>query len=141
MDFGGVIYLHDLSQPRVASMRENVMTPMKLSDFGIAPRVILATVDGNSLIARHRENQLKNITWQEVQTRQFTNTKDSAWSIVDNILGVSPTKMCYIRDKLDKIRDSLPKQSPKRRANFGFISRMFLGVSPFKEKIHQVDFY
>ena len=130
MQFGGVIYLHDLSQPRDVSKGKNVMTPMKLSDPEIAPRVILATVDGNGLNAKRRENQLKNTAWRKVRTRQFTNTKDSAWSIVDTILGIPPTgiKLSYIQDELDKIYDSLPKQLeiPKPASGvFGFIARLF----------------
>ena len=128
--FGGVIYLHDLSQPRDLSRGKNVMTPMKLSDPEIAPRVILATVEGNGFKEKHRENQLKITAWRKVKTLQFTNTKDSAWSIVDTILGISPTgiEMCYIQDELDKIYDSLPKQLeiPKPASGvFGFIARLF----------------
>ena len=104
MQFGGIIYLLDLSQPRNLPMGKNGMTPMKLSDHPeIAPRVILATVDGNGLMAKLRENQLKDTTWRKMQTRQFTNTKDSAWSIVDTILGTSPIKLCFIQDQLDTI--------------------------------------
>ena len=130
VQFGGVIYLHDLSQPRDVSRGKNVMTPMKLlSDPEIAPRVVLATVDGNGLKAEHREKQLKDTAWLKVQnTLQFTNTKDSAWSIVDTILGISPTgiKMCYIRDELDKICESLPTHFPKPASGFfGFFARLF----------------
>ena len=78
----------------------------------IVPRFILAMVDGNSSMAKLREKQLMDATWRNVQTQQFTNTKDSAWSIVDTILHISPTKLCYIQDELDRICDSLPKQFP-----------------------------
>lgn len=124
MQFCGIIYLHDLSQPRDFPKGKNVMTPMKLSDPEIAPRVILATVDGNGLMAKHRENQLKDTTWRKMQTRQFTNTKDSAWSIVDTILGTSPIKLCYIQDQLDTICATFPFPIPKAKGNlrdlFGF---------------------
>ena len=129
MQFGGIIYLHDLSQPRDVSRGKNVMTPMKLSesDPEIALRVILATVDGNGSKAKLRENQLKDTTWQKLKTQQFTNTKDSAWSIVDTILGISHTgiKLCYIQDELDKICDSLPKHFPKPKGIFGFFASLF----------------
>ena len=97
------------------------MTPMKLSDSEIAPRVILAAVDGNGLKAKYCENQLKN-TWREVKIQQFTKTKDSAWSIVDNILGISPTgiKLSYIQDELDKVYDSLPNHFLTPKGKFGF---------------------
>ena len=124
MQFGGIIYLHDLSQPRDVSRGKNVMTPMKLFEPEIASRFILATVDGNGLMAKHR-NQLKDITWRTVQTRQFTNTKDSAWSIVDVILGKSPMKLSYIQDRLDTICASLPKHFPKPKGAFGFFASLF----------------
>jgi hypothetical protein len=115
MQFGGVIYLHDLSHPRDVSRGKELMTPMKLSHPEIAPRVILATVDGSSSMAKHREKQLKDTTWRKLKTQQFTNTEDSVWSIVDTILGISPTgiKLSYIQDELDKICASLPKHLPK----------------------------
>ena len=131
MQFGGVIYLHDFSHPRVVSMGKNlnVMTPMKLSDPEIAPRVILATVDGNGLNANRHENRLKDTTWRELKSLQFTNTKDSAWSIVDAILGISPTgiKLLYIQDELEKICDSLPKHFTKRNKSFFRIFRNLFG--------------
>ena len=122
MQFGGVIYLHDLSQPRDV---EKVMTPLKLSDPEIALRVILATVDGNGLNAKARENRLNATISPELKTLQFTNTKDSAWSIVDAILGISPTgiKLFYIQDELDKVYDSLSKNVKKRKKFFLFGKR------------------
>jgi hypothetical protein len=136
MQFGGIIYLHDLSQTRFGS-RGDVMTPMKLSNpenCKIAPRVILATVDGNSSMAKLREKQLMDTTWRNVQTQRFTNTKDSAWSIVDTILDTYPTKLCYIQDELDRICDSLLKRSPKRIVGIhkllGFLVGTSRNVSP-----------
>ena len=105
------------------------MSPMKLlSSPEIASRVKLATVGESDLKAKRRDNQLKNTSWWMVRTLQFTNTKDSAWSIVDTILGISPTgiKLCYIQDELDKIYDSLPKHFPKMASGvFGFFSKLF----------------
>lgn len=124
MQFGGIIYLHDLSEPRVGSWG-NVMTPMKLSNpenCEIVPRFILAKVDGNGSMAKLREKQLMDTTWRNMQTQQFTNTKDSAWSIVDTILNISPTKLCYIQDELDRICDSLPKRFRKRI--FGILDKL-----------------
>ena len=129
MRFGGIIYLYDLSLPRDVSRGKDMMTPMKLSDpeLEIASRVILATVDGNGLMAKRRENQLKDTNWLKVRTREFTNTKDSAWSIVDTILGKleSPIKLCDIQDELDKICASLPKDFPKQKGIVGFFANLF----------------
>ena len=99
-----------------------MMTPTKLHypDH----RVILATVDGNSPMAIRRENELKATVWREVKTCRFMNTKDSAWSIVDTILGVNPIKLQYIQDELDKICTTLPTQSASR-LNWSFFSKLF----------------
>ena len=133
MQFGGIIYFHDLKQSRDVSRGENVnvpvMTPMRLSDREIAPRVILATVDGNGSEAKLRENRLKNTTWQNLRTQQFANTKKSAWSIVDTILAIPPTgiNLRYIQDELDKICNSLSKHPPKPKPQgfFGFFTNFF----------------
>ena len=90
------------------------MTPMKLSDPEIVSRVILTTVDGNGLMAKRRESQLKDTTWREMQIREFTNTQDSAWSIVDTMLSISPIKLCYIQDELDAICATFPKAKGDR---------------------------
>ena len=65
-------------------------------------RVILATLDGDSLTAKHRESQLKDTStiWRDVRTHQFVNTRDSAWSILDTILNIDPIKLQYIQDEL-----------------------------------------
>ena len=71
-------------------------------------------------MAKRRENQFKDTTWVEMQTREFTNTKDSAWSIVDTILGTSPIELCYIQDELDTICATCPKVKGKFQDLFGF---------------------
>ena len=102
------------------------MTPVKLSNSEIAPLVIIATVDGNNENAKHRKEQLKATTWQKLQIQQFTNTSDSAWSIVDTILGLQPIKLCHTQQELDKICKELPKQLPKQRGTlFNFFARLF----------------
>ena len=97
------------------------MTPTKL--FDLEHRVILATVDGNSDAAKLRESQLKDTIWQEMHTCQFMNTQDSAWSIVDTIIG-DPIKLQYIRDELDGICTTLPTQFAPR-PNRSFFSSLF----------------
>jgi hypothetical protein len=109
------------------------MTPVKLSNPEIAPRVIIATVGGNNKNAKRREEQLKATTWQRLQIRQFANTSDSAWSIVDTILGLPPITLRHIQRELDKICEELPQQLPRRRGTFfNFFARLFgLKVSSY----------
>ena len=87
------------------------MAPTKLSNPEPARRVILATVKGDRVTpsqADHREQQLKDKTWQEAvkggsQMCRFLNTKDSAWSIVDMILKRGTIELPCIQKELDGI--------------------------------------
>ena len=95
---------------------------MKLSNpenREIAPRFILAMVDRDSPGADVREEQLMR-TCPDVQTGQFTYTKESAWRIVDTILDsdIPPTELCHVQDELDRICGPLPKQFPMRKKRF-----------------------
>ena len=121
--------MHDLSEVREPSRGERRMGPTKL----LVPephRVILATVDGNSSIAKRRGSQLKDNVWRELQTRQFMNTQDSAWSILDTILGVYPIKLQLIQDELERICTTLPTQrTPRSNRSF------FLNLFSFKSKV------
>ena len=96
------------------------MTPKKLLE---PPRVIVATVGGNSSKAKRRERQPKDSIWPEMQIYQFMNTKDSAWSILNTILRVDPIKLQYIQDELDRICTTLPTQFAPR-PNRSFFSRL-----------------
>ena len=80
-----------------------MLTPTELSDPK-PHRIILATVDGDSKAAKHREIELKSSIRREVQICQFTNSLDSAQSILDTILGfANPIKLQDILDELDRI--------------------------------------
>ena len=105
-----------------------MMTPTKVPDFE-PPRVILATVDGNSIKAKRRESQLKDTIWREMQTCEFMNTQDSAWSILDTILRVDPIDLEYIRNELDRICTMLPTQLATRPNHQSFFSGL---LSSFK---------
>ena len=99
-----------------------MMTPTKLPDR--EPHcVILATVDEDSLRAKSCDSQLKD-TIRKVQTCQFMNTQDSAWSILDTILSVNPTELKYIQDELDRICNTLLTQSASK-PNRSFFSEFF----------------
>lgn len=80
-----------------------MLTPTELSDPE-PHRVILATVDGDKDAAKRRESELKSSIRREVQICQFTNSHDSAQSILDTILGFAdPIKLQDILDELDRI--------------------------------------
>ena len=91
----------------------------------IAPRFILAMVNGNSSEAKDREKQLLAMnTYQNVRTGQFTYTKESAWGIVDTILGIPPTELCHVQDELDRICDPLPVQFPTIKMIFSTLVKL-----------------
>jgi len=130
VQFGGIIYLHDLTDPRGGSKR-GAITPTKLSRPEPARRVVLATMKGSGISQRtadFREDQLKRLQWKKAleggsQMRQFTLTEDSAWSIVDIILERGFTELRPIQDELDKIYRTLPSSS--NRTPGGFFSILF----------------
>lgn len=66
-------------------------------------RIILATVDGDSKAAKHREIELKSSIRREVQICQFTNSHSSAQIILDTILGFDPIKLQDILDEVARI--------------------------------------
>ena len=91
------------------------MTPLELSNpvnCEISPRFILAMarVDG---ISSGAEPRAMYPTWQNVETLEFTYTRNSAWRIVDTILERSPTILRHVQDELDRICTALPKQPSK----------------------------
>ena len=101
--------MYDLSQSR-PPIGKQMMTPTKLPDRK-PPCITLAMVDAGNSTYQSRESQLKNTIWRELQTCKFLNTQDSAWTILDTILGVEPFKLQYIQDELDRIRNTLPTRS------------------------------
>ena len=101
----------------------------------IAPRFILAMVDGDRPGAGVRAEQLIG-TCPGVRTEQFTYTEESAWTIVDTILGIPPTRLCHVQDELDRIWRARPRFSsshPERTTNHPVMilcvfSRLFIAI-------------
>ena len=111
--------MHDLSEKKKPP-EVGKMTPTKLDCE--SNHVVLAMVNADSdSDARDRENQLKSSIWREVQTRRFMNTQESAWIILDAILGVDPIKLQDIQDELERICTTQFAQRPNR----SFVSRFF----------------
>ena len=107
VQFGGIIYLYDLSQTEVANRR----TIMRLKEPEPLRRVVLTTLgrEGSNL-----ETRLKDITGGRVQIQRFTNSKASAWTIVDSILAMGPIQVGTIHGELNRICNQLPKEVPKK---------------------------
>lgn len=84
---------------------------MRLNEPESLRRVVLTTLgrEGSNL-----ETRLKHITdSKRMQTRRFTNSKESAWSIVDTILAMGSIQVGTIHGELARISDQLQKPAPK----------------------------
>ena len=89
---------------------------MELSDpvnCEIAPRFILAMAGV--------EHRTMDPPWQNVETLEFTYTRNSAWRIVDTILERSPTTLRHVQDELVRICIAILKQPAKPE---GIIQRL-----------------
>jgi len=135
VQFGGIVYLHDITQSRAQPMAVGTLTPLMLSRPEPARHVLLTTVKWERACqdpnATGRERELKDIKWKKVievgaQMCRFTNTKDSAWSIVDALLQREPIKLHTVHQDLDKIYRTFQKVPPKRGR--GFFASLFRRV-------------
>ena len=83
---------------------------MRLNEPESLRRVVLTTLgrEGSNL-----ETRLKDITGKRVQIQRFTNSKESAWSIVDTILAMGSIQVGTIHGELARISDQLQKPAPK----------------------------
>ena len=131
--------MYDLSQsgPSIRE-RKTRMTPTKLP-VRKPPRITLAMVGVNPT-NQSLESQLKNTIWRELRTCKFLNTQDSAWSILDTILGVEPVKLPYIQDELDRICKTLPTQFAPRPSR-SFFARLFVFKLGRKVRFFKSSFF
>ena len=117
------------------------MTPLELSNpvnCEIAPRFILAMARVDR-ISSGAEPRAMDPTWQNVETLEFTYTRNSAWRIVDTILERSPTILHHAQDELARICTPLPKQPPKPE---GILQRLknLLGLAFLDFKFFNFNF-
>lgn len=95
MKIGGVIYLHDISLPRLhpASLR-NIEVFRRLCGDRALSSVVLATTKWglvNEQDGTKREAQLLSGLWKDIisagsSVDRFDNTRESAWRIIKRIL-------------------------------------------------------
>jgi hypothetical protein len=110
MTFGGVIYLHDISQTRMlGTTRKNFDIFRKLCGEGTYGSVILGSTKWAAVspeVGAQREGELIDTFWKEIifggsRTLKFENTRNSAWNIINAIL--------------DKFEDRSREHAPSRR--------------------------
>ncbi|KAF8890789.1 hypothetical protein CPB84DRAFT_1683426 [Gymnopilus junonius] len=93
--FGGAIYLHDISLPRLtSSVRRNLDLFRSICGRVGLSAVVLSTTKWcciNNATGEQRERQLKDGLWKDIiasrsSVRQFDGTPESAWKILNFIL-------------------------------------------------------
>jgi GTPase Era involved in 16S rRNA processing len=119
MKLVGIIYLHDISQPRVASAKESLNM---FQNRNTVKNVILATTKWDVVkpeLGRQREQQLPQ-HWKGSDIVRFNDTPTSAREIVELILKKNPNDALPIREDLSKflVREASPKSSPTGRSGF-----------------------
>ena len=96
MKLGGVIYLHDMSQPRMlGTTRKNFEMFEVLCGSGAAKSIVLGMTKSEDLlpdVRKKREEQLRSKFWSEMLKRgarmeHVDNTSESAWKILTLIVG------------------------------------------------------
>ena len=114
MKLGGIVYLHDIIQPRMTGTAcRNLTLFRKLCGDGALSKVVLGTTKwGESRDEKGpelREKELYDVFWEEMLhegsvMRRFEGTTESAWEFVEIILDGVPRK------KLGKFTDALQIQ-------------------------------
>jgi hypothetical protein len=94
MKLAGIIYLHEITQSRFETSRTSLVMLNKLCGNDASQNVILATTKWDEIseeVGRRRERQLSDTYWKEMLDKgsrmaRFTNTRESAWAVVDLIV-------------------------------------------------------
>lgn len=92
----GIIYLHRVTDNRMSgSLLKNLELFISLCGLKVMPKVIIATTMWSEVreeIGTRREGELKRTFWKEMldvgcRTERFVDTQESAWHIVDCLVG------------------------------------------------------
>jgi len=81
----------------------------------------------DGLVAQQKEQELRGRIWKRIldsggEMRRFINTTDSAWDIVDTLLGKNPLKLGTVREDLDRIHGIFSTQVVPETRTFKFRS-------------------
>ena len=134
----GVIYLHDISQPRIEPVRENLAMLGRFCRDDVVKNVVLATTKWRDILGdegQRREQQLSETYWKKmlyegVNTARFMDSLESAWGIVDLIPKNQPVDALLIQEELETFRRRLLKFETQTGSAGGILSllRSLLGV-------------
>jgi len=131
--FGGIIFLHDISVTRAQPKLDSPISVLeRLTRPHPAGHVVMTTVrwekvQDDGLVAQQKEQELQGRIWKRIlesggEMRRFINTADSAWDIVDTLLGKNPLKLGTVREDLDRIHGIFSTQVVPETRTFKFRS-------------------
>lgn len=128
MSVAGIIYLHDLSLPRVTrTARKNLEILHKLCGKKAVEKVILATTKWELVdeqVGTNFEKQLTTGFWKEIasspgQIARFTGTSISAWQIIGRVLDQlrlkTPPTALRLQEELVDLQKLLPDTEVGRK--------------------------
>ncbi|THU96281.1 hypothetical protein K435DRAFT_858681 [Dendrothele bispora CBS 962.96] len=132
VDVGGIIYLHDISQPRTNKTKcllDGLSSPETIK------HLLLTTTkwDGRLREYEPREKELKRKTWQKLldrgaQISQFGNDRltgtESAWKVINMLLKQGPLELGILQQDLDRIAGK-GNQAHKKKSRKGLFAKLF----------------
>ncbi|GLB39694.1 putative 50S ribosome-binding GTPase [Lyophyllum shimeji] len=127
LKMAGVIYLHDITQPRDRGKAlNNLCLFNKLCGPNAARNIILATTKWSEVtndVGVRRERQLKDEHWRDMikhglRTCRFNATRESAWEIVNQILDHRAIDASQIQEELVVIDKFLEETDAGRTLRF-----------------------
>ncbi|KAG6851166.1 hypothetical protein H0H93_015176 [Arthromyces matolae] len=125
MKLAGVVYLHEISQPRMmGAPRRNLEMFSQLCGESAMRNVILVTTKWEEVsleLGERRERQLRDNYWKRMlelgsQMLRFHSQHDhsSAWDIVNRILGNQPVDALQIQEEMVDLQRTIPETSAGR---------------------------
>jgi len=129
MKIAGIIYLHEISQTRIATVKDNLDL---FHNPSVVENVILATTKWDDVtldVGQLREKEISQQYWTGPYMDRFLGTSDSAWTIVNRVLENNPNNILPIREELVNLLGSIPK-TRKSQIPWGFFTFLFKRREP-----------
>ncbi|KAG5638661.1 hypothetical protein H0H81_011213 [Sphagnurus paluster] len=123
MKLAGVIYLHEISQPRMmGAPRRNLEMFRELCGEDAVKNVVLGTTKWDDVtpeIGNKREEQLREKYWGHMLTlgskmSRVENNKEAVWKVIDHILNNQPVDALVIQEELVDHRRIIPETAAGR---------------------------
>jgi hypothetical protein len=130
--FGGIVYLHDITQDRAVTYGPSWPVGY-LSRPEPARHLLLTTVKWDRAVSgpdyAERENELRRGVWKGIgeggaKICRFSNTKSSAWDVINTLLELQPLELQVLQKELDRIRRATSKPTPPMQRK-GIFARLF----------------